>query len=138
MFDNILLALDDSEQAAKALEATKSLAQLSGGKVRVLHVREFAFAGRAGQIELEEGEVAHQIVDQAVANLATGRVDASGTVRGARNGHVAGEILDEANEVGATLIAMGSRGRNDLEGLIIASTTHKVLHLGSLPILVVP
>jgi nucleotide-binding universal stress UspA family protein len=32
---------------------------------------------------------------------------------------------------------LGSRGHTELVGLIIGSTTHKVLHLGTLPVLVV-
>ena len=136
MFDLMLLALDHSEQATKALDMAKSLAKLSGGEVRVLHVREYGFAGRAGQVEFEDRTEAHEIVDKAVADLTTAGIKASGTVRGAPFGHGAGEILDEALSAGATLIVMGSRGLNTLEGLIVGSTTHKVLHLGSLPVLV--
>jgi len=137
VFETILLALDESEHAKKTLEAAKSLAQLSGGAVRVLHVREFGFAGRAGPVELEDKGEAHKIVDDAVAALATAGIKASGTVRGAARGRQAGEILDEAASAGATIIIMGSRGLNDLEGLVVGSTTHKVLHLGTFPVLVV-
>lgn len=35
------------------------------------------------------------------------------------------------------MIIMGSRGKSDLEGLIIGSVTHKVLHLAKCPVLVV-
>lgn len=35
------------------------------------------------------------------------------------------------------MIIMGSRGLSDLEGLIIGSVTHKVLHLAKCPVLVV-
>jgi nucleotide-binding universal stress UspA family protein len=137
MFEIMLLALDDSEQSTKAFAMAKSLAKLSGGEVRVLHVREYGFAGRAGQVDLEERSEAHAIVDKAVADLTTAGIKASGTVRGAPFGHGAGEILDEAISTGATLIVMGSRGLNALEGLVVGSTTHKVLHLGSLPVLIV-
>jgi nucleotide-binding universal stress UspA family protein len=137
MFETILLALDNSEHAKEALETTKSLAKLSGGQVRVLHVREFGFAGRAGQVDLEDKTEAHQIVDQAVADLKAVGVEATGIVRGALHGHAAGEILDEAASAGATTIVMGSRGRSELKGLVMGSTTHKVLHLGTFPVLVV-
>jgi nucleotide-binding universal stress UspA family protein len=32
---------------------------------------------------------------------------------------------------------MGSRGRGDLAGLVIGSTTHKVIHLTDRPVLIV-
>jgi nucleotide-binding universal stress UspA family protein len=99
MVEIMLLALDDSEQATKAFDAAKSLAKFSGGEVRVLHVREYGFAGRAGQIDLEDRTEAHEIVDKAV-DLTTAGIKASGTVRGALFEHGAGEILDEAASTG--------------------------------------
>jgi nucleotide-binding universal stress UspA family protein len=137
MFENILLAIDGSEQANKALSAAETVAKLSGGQVRVLHVREFGFAGRAGQVDLEDKTEAYQIVDQAVTALTAAGVAATGTVRGALHGHAAGEILDEAASSGAGAIVMGSRGHSELAGLIVGSTTHKILHVGKLPVLVV-
>lgn len=137
MFETLLLALDESTHSEKALEAAKSLAKLAGSQVVVLHVREYGYAGRAGQIDLEEEGPAHKIVDEAVANLTNAGIKATGTVRGALHGHQAVEILDEAASAGASVIVMGSRGLNDLEGLLVGSTTHKVLHLGKLPVLVV-
>ena len=62
---------------------------------------------------------------------------ATGNLRTALTGHVATEILDEANEWGASVIVLASRGLTDLAGLVIGSTTHKVLHLGHIPVLVV-
>jgi nucleotide-binding universal stress UspA family protein len=35
------------------------------------------------------------------------------------------------------MIVMGSHGTTDLEGILLGSTTHKVLHLGNLPVFVV-
>jgi nucleotide-binding universal stress UspA family protein len=137
MFEGLLLAIDDSETAAKACEAAEQLATLSNGEVRVLHVREYGFAGRAGQVDEEDRSAAEATVDGAVAKLTAAGVKASGTVRGALFGHAAAEILEEATSVGATTIVMGSRGLNALEGLIVGSTTHKVLHLTSIPVLVV-
>jgi nucleotide-binding universal stress UspA family protein len=137
MFEVLLLALDNSEKARKTYDAAEQLAKLSGGEVRVLHVREYGFAGRAGQVDVEGHREAQEIVDKAVADLMAAGVKASGTVRGALFGHGAAEILGEAASVGATTIVMGSRGLNALEGLIVGSTTHKVLHLGNLPVLVV-
>lgn len=137
MFEITLVALDDSAQASKVLDAATSLAKMAGGEVRVLHVREFVIGGKAGPYEYEEGSDAHRIVDDAVAKLSEAGVKASGSVRRAVHGRAAVEILEEAGASGATTIVMGSRGRSDLAGLIVGSTAHKVLHLGSLPVLLV-
>jgi nucleotide-binding universal stress UspA family protein len=50
---------------------------------------------------------------------------------------VASQILEEGDEWGASVMVLASRGLSDLAGLVIGSTTHKVLHLGHFPVLVV-
>lgn len=50
----------------------------------------------------------------------------------------AGTMISRVAEVETVeMIIMGSRGLSNLEGLIVGSTTHKVLHLSSCPVLVV-
>jgi nucleotide-binding universal stress UspA family protein len=50
----------------------------------------------------------------------------------------AGKRIPEiAKNEKADLILLGSRGKTDLEGLIIGSVTHQVLHLSPCPVLVV-
>jgi len=73
MFEHILSALDGSQHDTKTLAATKELAKLSGAQVRVLHVREGHFIGRAGIVPSEEHDHAARIVDQAVADLGAQR-----------------------------------------------------------------
>ncbi len=80
---------------------------------------------------------ASNLLKTTVAELADAGVQATGTVRSTSSNLVALEILAEAEECGASVIVMGCRGVSDLTGLIVGSTTHKVLHLGSLPVLVV-
>ncbi|MEE8536041.1 MAG: universal stress protein, partial [Kiloniellales bacterium] len=45
------------------------------------------------------------------------------------DGDPAKAILDCAKRVEANLIVMGSRGLNDLKGLLVGSVSHKVSHL---------
>ena len=137
MFEKVLVAIDGSPQAEHALSAAQQLASVSGGEVRVVHVREVAFVGRAGAIPTEERAEAEKLVDSAVAELTKAGLKVTGALRGGRTGHVAAELLEEANEWGASVMVLASRGLSDLAGLVIGSTTHKVLHLGQLPVLVV-
>ena len=46
-------------------------------------------------------------------------------------------IIETAEELKCDLIIMGSRGRSEIEGLLLGSVTHKVLTLAKTPVLVV-
>ena len=129
MFEHILTALDGSEYDRKALDATRELARLADGTVRVLHVRQSEI--------LEEQVDASRLVEKAVSGLVADGVKATGIVRSSLTSFVALEILEEAKEYGASAIVMGCRGASDIKGLLVGSTTHKVLHMGTLPVLVV-
>jgi nucleotide-binding universal stress UspA family protein len=52
-------------------------------------------------------------------------------------GPAAKAICDAAEIERADLIIMGSRGRNDLEGLLLGSCTHRVLKTAPCPVLVI-
>jgi nucleotide-binding universal stress UspA family protein len=137
MFEKLLVPLDESEYAERVLDAASEVAAKFGSEVRVLHVLELGFVGRAGSVPLEGHDEVHKLVNDAVAELESRGVKATGDVRAAQHGKVAVEICDEAREVGATAIVTGSRGLTDLEGIFLGSTTHKLLHLSHLPILVI-
>lgn len=136
MFETILVAIDHSEHSQHALSAAKDLAKLSGGKVRVVHVREMSI-GKPGPVPKEFTDQATALVDDAVKALQADGIEATSVVHDSHTGRVASVIIADAADSGASVIVLGSRGLTDLEGLVVGSTTHKVLHLGSLPVLVV-
>ena len=138
MYDKILVAVDQSPVAEQVLAAARELAQLSGGEVRVLHLRERELmGGRGGVVDYETGEEARATADRAVRTLAQEGIKATGEARNTPFGHAAREIVAEAREFGAGVIVMGSRGHGDLAGLVLGSTAHKVIHLTDRPVLVV-
>lgn len=53
-------------------------------------------------------------------------------------GHPADAIIEYAEEVGADLICVASRGRSGIEKLLLGSTTDRLVHHASCPVLVVP
>ena len=80
---------------------------------------------------------ASHLLDRTVEDLVNAGVNATGTVRCSASAFVALEILEEAENCGASVIVMGCRGISDLTGLLVGSTAHKVLHLGRLPVLLI-
>jgi nucleotide-binding universal stress UspA family protein len=138
MYDKILVAVDQSPVSDRAVLAARDLAQLSNGEVWVLHLREFELGGRAGALAPHETpSEANAEVAASVEILTQAGVKAHGMVRNSMYGHAARAIVADAIELGCGIIVMGSRGRGDLAGLVIGSTTHKVLHLTDRPVLIV-
>jgi nucleotide-binding universal stress UspA family protein len=136
MYEKILAAVDESEVADRVLAAASDLASLSHGEVFVLHLRERE-ASKFGVTSIETSSDAQSVVDEGVQKLTTAGVKASGTVRDSLFGFAAREIISEADSRDAGVIVMGSRGRGDMAGLLVGSTTHKVIHLANRPVLVV-
>ena len=138
MYDKILVAVDHSEISDRAVIAARDLAVLSKGEVWVLHLRERETAPKTGVLVPDETtDDANAAVAAAVDMLAQAGVKAHGEVRNTIFGYAAREIINDAGEVGADVIVMGSRGRGDLAGLLLGSTAHKVIHLSERPVLVV-
>jgi nucleotide-binding universal stress UspA family protein len=136
MFGRILLAVDGSEPSNRAVAVTSDLARRTQAEVLVLHVREQE-PGRVGAVAPPHDDAAEETLDEAVRSLKDAGVSARGEVMAAVFGRAARIILEEANDFGADLVVLGSRGLSDLAGLVLGSVTHKVLHLAHCPVLVV-
>ena len=138
MYDRILVAVDHSQISDRAVVAARDLAVLSEGEVWVLHLREREMGAKTGVLVPDETtDDANVAVAAAVDVLAQAGVKAHGEVRNTIFGYAAREIINDAGEVNADVIVMGSRGRGDLAGLLLGSTAHKVIHLSDRPVLVV-
>jgi nucleotide-binding universal stress UspA family protein len=143
MFEKILLAVDSSDYSRRAVDVALGLAGRFGGEVLVFHVREWTVSAAGAfptdgmaAVDLEREQEADALVRGVVRTLEDGGVKATAEVRSASRGQVAGQILEEAKDVGAGLIVMGTRGLSDLSGLLLGSVAHKVLHLAECPVLI--
>jgi len=138
MFEKILVAVDESAHAKSVLDTASKLAKGMGAEIRVVHVLETGFVGRAGSVNLESSDEAHKTVNDAVAQFETSGLKASGVVRAGMHGRLAIEINDERIECGADLVIIGTRGLSDLEGIFVGSTSHRLMNVSTVPVLVVP
>lgn len=135
MLEKVLLAVDGSEYADKAVAATVDLVKAGAGEVLVLHVQE-AVAGMT-VVPAESRQEAHELVEGVVAELTAVGAQVRGEVRSSVYRSTAREVLDAAETFGAGLIVLGSRGRGELTRLLLGSLAHKVIHLAACPVLVV-
>jgi len=137
MYGTILLAVDHSEAAGRAINAARELASLSDGEVWVLHLREMEVMPRVGYVPIESNTEAQSIAEHAAQELHDSGVKAHYEVRNTIYGQAGREIVDVARAHDAGVIVLGSRGRSDLASLVLGSTAHKVIHLSDRPVLVV-
>src|SRR4029453_8019737 len=73
-----------------------------------------------------------------VAELEETGIKARSELRSAPYGGTARGLGNEAEDLDAGLIVMGSHGRGDLTALLLGSVAHKVLHLSQRPVLIAP
>ena len=140
MNDKILVAVDQSEQSDRAVLAARDLAQVSGGSIKLVHVRERQVVpGRGGGVaEVEDAEDVEHLLASETAVFEKAAVPVSVEIRYGWSGHAAQEIVAAAKEDSADVIVLGSRGRSELTALVLGSTAYKVLHLAEVPVLIVP
>ena len=138
MKKTILLAVDAKHHVPAATELTRELCRDTGDRVIVLHVHEFA-VGRFGRLQVDcpEGE-GERLVAEIVAGLEDSGVAAEAVIAETRIGHIAQAVLESAGRHSARLVVLGASGRRDMPHVPFGSVSHRLLHLASLPVLVVP
>jgi nucleotide-binding universal stress UspA family protein len=136
MFERILLAVDGSPEAERAVPVAQSLASVSHGEVIVFHVMEREVT-LMGTFPLEPGRDATELVDGIVRRLKDSGISARADLQIGVRGRVGQDIVEAAGREDADLIVVGSRSMSKLSELFIGSVTAKVVHLSDRPVLVV-
>jgi len=133
----VLFAVDRSNYCRLAAGGVAAMAAQLGAEVLLLHVAEVPMGVDASsyQVPEEDSRLLASIQD---ALRRPGLTTTTVGIRAARVGRVAEEIVEVAGFYDAQLIVMGSRGESDLRGLLLGSTTHRVLQLAPCPVVVVP
>jgi nucleotide-binding universal stress UspA family protein len=136
--NRILLAVDGSRLSDAAADMAIDLAETYKATIVLLHVRKTVPSG-LGQPNADElldylTKTAETVMDHYRKKLDNAKADFSDLIVG---GDVAEVVSNVAKIEKCELIVMGSKGKSDLEGLILGSVTHKVLHTAECPVLVV-
>ncbi|MCK9240981.1 universal stress protein [Desulfocurvus sp.] len=138
LFKKILVGVDGSRHAEKAAQYARGLARTQGAELVLL----FCPGNVPGLIGGAAREQVVKALDEEGRRVVAGYKDlCAGTdVRYSvevRLGDPAGAIVRYAGENGVDLIVMGSRGLSEIEGLLLGSVTHHVLHRCAVPVLIV-
>ncbi len=128
-YQHILLAIDLTEEATEVVGRGKSLSEVYGAKLSIVHVIEPISFTYGGDIPLDFSGVQEEIQKQATTQLAAlaGTLDIGEASQHIVLGRPESEIHNLAQEIGADLIVVGSHGRHGL-ALIFGSTANGVLH----------
>ena len=139
MYRRILVALDGSEAARKALQAALVLARTHGARLHALGVEErlHRYAATVGEVEEakeEQNSFFAQVMDWAQRLAAEQGVPLTTEVR---TGHAAQQIVRTAREGGFDLIVLGAKGHSRIHDFLLGSTTDRVIDHAPCSVLVV-
>ncbi len=147
MFKKIVVPVDGSEHALKAVDTAVGLASKYDAELYLVNVsRRAKYTGdidRFAQNEYRQAgssfvsdELAKNILENARTRARqAGKTD---TKMELREGNVARSIVAFAKEVQADSIVMGSRGLGDIDSMLLGSVSHKVSSLAPCTIVIVP
>ncbi len=141
MYKKILVPLDGSELAKKALDQAEKLASFFGSELILFQV--VPFMPIYGSPELvtplivdeKQKEAAERYLSNLIEALKEKGIKASATVKTGQQ--VAVEIIDFAKEIGADLIVMCTHGRSGITRWVLGSIALKVLTRAETPILLI-
>ena len=133
----ILLATDGSRDAELAAGSAVELATSTGSELHVVHVGEFlpTYLAFTEEEPAELRQRAREVLD-----AQTGRIEAEGgAVAGdhLRLGRPAEEIINLAEEIGAGVLVVGSRGQGALRRAVLGSVSESVVRYAPCPVFVV-
>ena len=139
----ILIAVDGSKHSLDAVQCLIDHADWYRRRPEVFLVTVHLPVPKLPRMGLAVGkaQLAKYYEEEGEANLATAkkRLDAAGIAYRSRVlvGPIAETIVKHAEAARCDLICMGSRGMTELGKALLGSTATKVLHLSSLPVLMV-
>ncbi len=148
MFQKILVGVDGSEPALKAVSLAAGLSQTYGARLILVHVVQVsAIAEQAINLSATEhlketpktimGKLSQEVLGKAREYALNAGVPEDHIDSVTTDGDQARQIIQTAKRENTDLIVLGSRGRSRLEGLLLGSVSQKVAALAPCPCLIV-
>lgn len=139
LLSRVLLATDGSEDAGLALHAAVDLSERIGSELHVIHAwAELPSYAHPSITIATDAEFCEQKAQELLFEQLDALQNTGATVAGTHlpRGRPAERIVDVADQVGANLIVMGSRGLGTVKRLLLGSVSEAVVQLASCPVLV--
>ncbi|MEA2142196.1 MAG: hypothetical protein QOI64_626 [Solirubrobacteraceae bacterium] len=145
MFRSLLVAIDGSDHAARALDEAVDLARCANASLTVMtSVPDLSpwvlggVSGYSGAIDVGalERDAEHEHVAMLDAAIDMLPADVRVT-RVVGHGRPADAIIEQVRRAGHDLVVMGSRGHGEVRSLLLGSVSHGVLQTSPVAVLVV-
>src|SRR6185437_5734668 len=136
MYRTILVPLDGSNLAERALPYARVLAVASGAKLVLLRALEPSSI--SGPPVAEDGDKPMADAEAYLAGLFPGPNEASPVVTSVFRGDPGETILEEIRSRDVDLVVMSTHGRSGLSRAIYGSVAERVCHDATVPVLLVP
>jgi nucleotide-binding universal stress UspA family protein len=135
----ILVAIDGSAHAQRALQYAARRAQDARCEIHLLHVEKPVMAWEIGAVSpIEHVVSAREAESRELLSAGAAQFGPQGQIAThVLRGEPAGTILELAQKLGADEIIIGSHGRTPLGAALLGSVTYKVLHDARIAVVVV-
>jgi nucleotide-binding universal stress UspA family protein len=135
----IVVGVDDSDRSRVAARKACRLGSMLDAEVHavfVTHMPATMLAALAGSVSATSdfAEAQRRAVWETIRPVLDASDAATEVVD--LEGYPADTLIDYAEEVGASLVVVGSRGRGDLAALVLGSTSHRVVNHAPCDVLV--
>ena len=136
----ILVAVDASETARRAVSLAVKIAEKFGAQVELLHVMpppplfsEPAVIVNVAELERAQYESAQSLLTRIAQAEARPGLSLTTRILG---GPAAEVIAEAADQGGVDLVVVGSRGRNMVASALLGGVSHRLIHICKKPVLV--
>ena len=145
MYQRILVPIDGSSTANRGLDEAIRVAQLSHGKVRLLHVLDellFVTGFETGATYINEvlpklKEGGELILEQARRRVAAAGVPVETQLAECLGSRTSGIVVEQAEAWNADLIVLGTHGRRGIGRWLLGSDAEQILRSAKVPVLLV-
>jgi nucleotide-binding universal stress UspA family protein len=145
MYQRILVPVDGSPTSRRGLDEAIHIAQLTTGRLRLIHVVDElsfalamdAYSGYSGDWMNVLREAGQRVLDDAKAVAKIAGIDAETVLCDSFAGSVHEQVTAEASKWPAELIVLGTHGRRGVGRLVLGSSAEHILRFASVPVLLV-
>ena len=145
MYQRILVPIDGSSTSQRGLREAISLAKLTGGRLRLMHVIDqlstararSAYEGYSANWLADARREANTLLEEAAALTRAEGIETDTLLHDSYTPHLAEVVVEEANRWQADLIVLGTHGRRGVGRFLMGSGAESIMRFAQQPVLLV-